>query len=103
MMEGQASMPAHVGERRPTRRRSPSIRMPTMPRSKRQSSQPEHVDPAELAAGYMFPELFQDEPLIRAGFALHAPPRYGRVAREKPEDSGKCSGLPRILSWSQPP
>ena len=27
-------------------------------------SQSERVDPADLAAGYMFPELFQDEPLL---------------------------------------
>jgi len=28
------------------------------------SAQDTPIDPAELAAGYMFPELFQDEPLI---------------------------------------
>ena len=33
-----------------------------MPRAKRQQSQPERVDPADLAAGHMFPELFDQPP-----------------------------------------
>ena len=31
-----------------------------MPR--RRKAEPEQIDPADLAAGYMFPELFADEP-----------------------------------------
>jgi hypothetical protein len=43
-----------------------------MPR--RRNNEPERVDPADLAAGYMFPELFADEPFaLRSQEAIERP------------------------------
>lgn len=38
-----------------------------MARRKVKPAQDAPIDPAELAAGYMFPELFTDEPLVLRG------------------------------------
>ena len=64
-----------------------------MPR--RRNNEPEQIDPADLAAGYMFPELFADEP-----FALRSQEAIERPFVPTAATQLSMPGLPPI-DWEQ--